>query len=146
MKFKIFLESNELAFKIAKEVADSLHCEIGGSCVAFAEHATKKFLENGIVNFLVVEGWVKYKSEPYWHQHTWLEIDGQKIDQTFIQFKFGSESINYVNKVKKRYKPEEYLKLAEKYPEENYAIKRFIKNDNPQKLDARDWELKKNGN
>ena len=130
MMFKMFIESNELAFKLAKEVADSLHCEMGGSCIAFSEYATKKFLENGIINFLVIEGWVKYKIESIWHQHTWIEIDGQKIDPTFIQFISSNKNIknpNYINKVKKIYTPEEYLNMCKKYPEETEYIKRYLK-------------------
>lgn len=127
MKFKLFLESFEQALQISKEVANSLHCEMGGSCIAFAHNATFKLLENGITNFIVVEGWVKDKNERIWRQHTWLEMDGQKIDPTFIQFNNKGLMVTYVSRVKKRYTPEEYIKLDDLYPDELEYRKRFLK-------------------
>lgn len=123
MNFKIFIESLELANQLAKKVSDRLQCNKGGSCTFFAEWATKVFLKNGITNFLVVEGWVK-GDEPFWRQHTWIEMEGQKIDPTLVQF----GNVKYVNKVKKKYTPEEYLNLSKKYPDEWKQLPRYLKN------------------
>jgi hypothetical protein len=126
MKFKIWLESMDRAKHLADEVASRIHCNAGGSCPFFAEEATKVFLKNGITDFFVVEGWVKSKLETYWRQHTWIEIEGEKIDPTFLQFS-GLGEINYVKQVKKRYAPQEYLDLCAKYPDEAKYLSRFKK-------------------
>lgn len=128
MKFKLFLESFEQALQIAKKVAETIHCERGGSCMTFAHEFTEECLRNGITNFIVVEGWVKnleYKTN--WRQHTWIEMEGQKIDPTFIQFAKNKLSVTYVTRVKKRYTPEEYIKLDDLYPDEIEYRKRFLK-------------------
>ena len=124
MDFKLWIEGYEQSKIIADKVAATLHCDQGGSCPLFAEEATKEFLKNGIQNFVVVEGWVKAKTESHWRQHTWIEIEGQKIDPTFIQFNHLGE-IKYVTRVKKRYSPGEYMALCAKYPEEQKHLKQF---------------------
>ncbi len=126
MKFKIWLEGIEEAKLLANKIASHLHCEQGGSCPFFAEWATKVFLRNGIQDFVVVEGWVKAKNEQHWRQHTWIEMEGQKIDPTFIQFNNLGET-NYVQRIKKRYFPKEYLELSAKYPDEFKQNINYIK-------------------
>ena len=122
----MWLEGFEQAKAIADKIANSLHCDQGGSCPLFAELATKEFVFNGIKNFVVVEGWVKARNESYWRQHTWIEMEGQKIDPTFAQFNHLGE-IKYVTRVKKRYSPGEYLSLCAKHPEELEYLQKFQK-------------------
>ena len=126
MNFKLWLEDINQAKLLANKVAAKLRCQMGGSCMYFAEWATKVFLKNGINDFLVVEGWVKAKNEQHWRQHTWIEIEGQKIDPTFIQFD-ALGNVNYVSKVKKKYTPQEYLALSAKYPDEWAQLPKYIK-------------------
>jgi hypothetical protein len=126
MQFKLWLESFQEIYKICMEAAALLHCEKGGVCPFFAEMATKKLLENNISNFLVVEGWVKGKNERFWRQHTWIEVEGQKIDPTFTQFSHLGKA-NYINRVKRRYNPQEYLELVSKHPEEEKYKGDYIK-------------------
>ena len=122
ISFKQFLENTEdksdldKAKDVANNIAKILQCKKVGTCMAFATWFTKVALKKGITNFIVVEGWVKYKQEDNWRQHTWIEMNGEKIDPTFDQFSHYSEKPSYVSKVKARYTPEEYLTLDKKYP------------------------------
>jgi hypothetical protein len=120
--FSQFIEAEESKSDLdrAKEIADNitkiLQCKKGGTCMAFASWFTKVATKKGITNFTVVEGYVQYKKEKHWRQHTWIEMNGEKIDPTFDQFSHYSEKPSYVSKVKARYTPEEYLTLDKKYP------------------------------
>jgi len=120
--FKQFLENQEdksdldKAKDVANNIAKILQCKKVGTCMAFATWFTKVALKKGITNFMVVEGWVKYEQEDNRRQHTWIEMNGEKIDPTFDQFSHYLEKPSYVSKVKARYTPEEYLTLDKKYP------------------------------
>lgn len=118
MNFKLWLENYQDAQTISNEIANKLHCKKGGSCLAFAELATKELLKNNINNFVVVEGWIKARNEVFWRQHTWLEMEGQKIDPTFAQFDHLKEP-KYVSKIKRKYHPNEYLIMCQKFPTPN---------------------------
>jgi hypothetical protein len=120
--FSKFLENeeNKSDLQKAKEIADNitkiLQCKKGGTCMAFATWFTKNATKKGIKDFTVVEGYVQYKNEKHWRQHTWIEMNGEKIDPTFDQFSHYPDKPSYVSKVKARYTPEEYLALDKKYP------------------------------
>jgi hypothetical protein len=143
--FKQFLENKEdksdldKAKDVANNITKMLKCKKGGTCMAFASWFTKIALKKGITNFMVVEGWVKYKQEDNWRQHTWIEMNGEKIDPTFDQFIHYPDKPSYVKKVKKKYTPEEYLELDKKYPLSKSdwkdaiteSLAQFLENDQP---------------
>ena len=35
----------------------------------------------------VLEGWIRFSTRGWWHEHTWMQVDGQVYDPSIIQFK-----------------------------------------------------------
>jgi hypothetical protein len=119
--------------KCQYDLPDWFDSKAVGSCMLAAELLTQQLLSKGIKDFQVVEGWVTMdqtdpQSHPYQRvkgekpraqmEHTWIEYNGEKIDQTAQQFEwwgFDPSTIQYV-KIKKRYSPEEYLQLCGEFP------------------------------
>ena len=100
-----------------------------GSCMIAAEYATKFLLNKNIKDFKIVEGWVSlFQNQPKneWVSHTWIELkNGKILDLTKKQFKqwgVNPEDVKY-KKIKKKYSPEEYLELCNKYPLTDTPIK-----------------------
>ena len=93
-----------------------------GSCMAVAEFLTRSFLENGIHDFGVSAGYVQFSDSSFdGHQHTWIEINGKRIDPSKVQFSkwgFDYEAMVYMNRVKRKYTPEHYLILCDNFPED----------------------------
>lgn len=117
--------------KLAQKATQRITCDQKGSCMTAAEWITTNFLKQGIIDFKVVEGWVKFKKEggeeydsPRF-QHTWIEKDGKIIDPTLKQFNGWDLNSVWYYRRKKRYDPQEYLDLSEKYPV--YKPERFKK-------------------
>lgn len=116
--FKGFLNESEdtskILIDIAQNLAEKMHCDIGGSCVHFAEEFTE--LVNSINptlldEFDVVEGWVDAKmGEGIPQEHTWIELHtGEKIDPTFSQFSKWGWAHYSKRKPVGRYSGKEYL-------------------------------------
>ncbi len=85
--------------KKAVDIANILRCDIHGSCVHFTEVYLDSIVEDGnmyCLNYItVVEGWVDCElGEGIPQAHTWIEIMGEKIDPTFIQFGHDAEYSN----------------------------------------------------
>ena len=94
-----------------------------GSCMAAAEMATKYFLNKGIKDFEIVEGWVSLypdQEEDEWASHTWIQFkNGRIFDPTKKQWKLWSgdtdPETNY-EKIIREFSPQEYLDLCEWEP------------------------------
>lgn len=98
---KIIIESfsdcnKEEILKIAGNLSETLHCDVFGSCVHFAELFVEKLndINPEYLNCInVIEGYVDTPiGDGIPQQHTWVELnDGTKIDPTFLQFtKYGA--------------------------------------------------------
>ena len=104
------------------------------SCMYAAELLTKKLLDQGLNNFIVIEGYVKIKNVEGRFQHTWIQTKGEKIDPTIKQFFSKDDSDEYIESrvqyvVKTKYSPEDYLKLCLEYPID--PSKHFVKDQDP---------------
>lgn len=101
-------EYDQISFlkEIAKKLADSLHCDRFGSCVHFAELFVLE-LEKHDPELLdvveVIEGYVIVGDEKL--EHTWIEVFGEKIDPTIVQFPSVKKIIE-----KTRFSGKTYLK------------------------------------
>jgi hypothetical protein len=102
-----------------------------GTCMSAAALATQYFLQKGIKNFKIVEGWVYFPDfydiddKDNWSTHTWIEFDdGRKFDPTKNQWKQwgfnpSKGEVEYVpNKINKSYTPQEYLKIFQEIVKE----------------------------
>ena len=88
-----------------------------GSCMIAAEILTKKILKK-TNDFKVIEGYITFPTVDWKNTHTWIEFDdGSILDPTKDQW--GLQGIEYLNKGRTEYSPEEYLNLCKKYPIEN---------------------------
>jgi hypothetical protein len=90
-----------------------------GACLSAAAMATVYFLEKGITNFKIVEGWVSMypdQEEDEWSSHTWIEFDnGRKFDPTKKQWEkwgFDVKNTKY-ERVVRTFTPEQYVKLCQ---------------------------------
>lgn len=114
----IFLES------IDTKLPDNFNTRSVDSCMLAAELITIKLLQQGIQNFIIHEGFIKIKGNDTGKmQHTWIEMNGLKIDETIKQFFPKDVDDTYIKNqtsyIKyKKYSPEEYLTLCQKYPVE----------------------------
>jgi len=91
-----------------------------GSCMRAAELAVRGLLEQGIEDFVVVEGWISFgfDEDSDW-AHTWIERGDKIWDPTKEQFAAMGYDLNdmeYV-RIKDTYTPREYLQLCDKHPE-----------------------------
>ena len=113
------MKFNEYYFGIIDEYSQK------GSCMYWAETYAKQLIKNKTKNALIHEGYVifsmladktKLKSPKF--QHTWVTVNNKIIDETLDQFNgVNGWDISTVKYIKyKKYTPEEYLKLCEKYP------------------------------
>lgn len=100
-----------------------------GSCMIAVEYAMNFLLNKNIKDFKVVEGWVSLfpnQEQNEWTTHTWIELkNGKILDLTKKQFKnwgVNPENIQY-KKIKRKYNPQEYLELCNKYPSTLTPIK-----------------------
>ena len=113
-----------------------------GTCMSAAALATDYFLEKGIKNFKIVEGWVyfpKFYDEDdknNWSAHTWIQFDdGRKFDPTKKQWKhWGFDhtkgEVEYVSKeINKSYTPQEYTKVCRRVGSlaENMSYEELLK-------------------
>ncbi len=93
-----------------------------GSCMVAAELATKYFLQKGIKDFKVIEGYVELypDSDPTdWSAHTWIQFNNGRIfDPTKKQWTKWGFNVNkdYYQNITKTYTPTEYLKICEEEP------------------------------
>lgn len=93
--------------KTVNNIKSLVQCDKSGSCLLAARMITKDFLKSGVNNFKVIEGYVNCGGVR--RQHTWIEIEGIKVDPTFIQFYKYSKEPKYSDKIKQKISPKEYL-------------------------------------
>ena len=110
---------------------------MSGSCMLAAQEITHELLSKGIKNFTVIEGYITFKNVEWTEQHTWIELgDGKIIDPTRTQWGSKQEWMIYLKNKQKRYTPEQYLSLCEKYPIQEKDIKKYIKGETMKKMSA----------
>jgi len=119
-KLSIHASTQSWYKKSQQELPSNFDTSELGKCMIAAELITKNLLSKGITNFNVVEGWINFPGydEESNTTHTWIELNGEIIDPTKEQFQnwgFNPDEISY-EKIKKKYSPQEYLKLCERYP------------------------------
>lgn len=86
-----------------------------GVCMYAIETLTKSFLDRGIIDFWIVEGYVKFENRSPYFQHTWIVYNNKIIDPSLQQFMgWNIKQVEY--KEKKRYQPHDYLSLCIKHP------------------------------
>ena len=116
-------------YKIAQENYEDIYLKDYvpnvGSCMLAAEVISKELLNKGINSFTIVEGYITFANVDWNETHTWIELDdGSILDPTKGQWGIDVSKMIYIKRGEKRYSPQEYMKMCEKFPEheEKYRI------------------------
>jgi GNAT superfamily N-acetyltransferase len=104
-----------------------------GSCMSAAALATDFLLSKGIVDFTIIEGWVSLypdQEKDEWSPHTWIKFkNGKVFDPTKKQWKhwgFDPKDVQYTNKIRKKYTPQEYQKVCQRQPDDISKFKKTL--------------------
>lgn len=114
-----------------------------GVCMDAAKMATIYFLERGIKNFSVIEGFVSMypeQDELDWSPHTWIQFDNGRIfDPTKKQWKqwgFNPEETKY-EKISTKFTPHQYIRICQLQGDLPFPLKKNLKENYIQNLDDR---------
>lgn len=98
---------------ICKRAVNKIKIHRSGSCLVAALCLTKAYIQKGMMNFSIVEGYAYHNSGGPRLQHTWIEFDdGEVIDPTHVQFNHFPNKMKNRGFIKKRYTPMEYTNIS----------------------------------